>query len=90
MGVPASEEWSSIDQLHDVNYHLYLMSDAWRARREYMIRRAEHKCQVCNRGGKLQLHHRTYARLGHEREADLVVLCAPCHDLFHAHFGVPD
>ena len=40
---------------------------------------------ICDRCGKyypfLEVHHITYARLGHERDSDLRVLCHQCHDV---------
>lgn len=47
------------------------------------IRKAGERCQLCNRGGELHVHHRTYERFGAEMEDDLTVLCAGCHDLYH-------
>lgn len=67
------------DEYRDV----YLRSDHWRETRLAALERAEHRCQVCNRDGSLDVHHRTYERLGEERPADLTVLCRACHSLFH-------
>lgn len=64
-------------------YSEYLKSEWWQQRRLKALTRAEHRCQVCNAGNRLEVHHRTYERLGHERDADLVVLCRDCHELFH-------
>lgn len=64
-------------------YSEYLKSEWWQQRRLKSLARAEHRCQVCNAGSRLEVHHRTYERLGHERDADLVVLCRNCHELFH-------
>ena len=70
-------------------YGLYLRSDAWRTRADAALRRAGHRCMICNADRwftPLEVHHRTYERLGAERPGDLVVLCSHCHGLFHA-FG---
>lgn len=64
-------------------YDRYLLSDCWRATRKAALERAENACQVCNGAERLQVHHRTYDRVGVEREADLIVLCEKCHILFH-------
>jgi hypothetical protein len=64
-------------------YHGYLQSDAWRQRRRDAIQRADGRCQVCNGSGPLEVHHRTYERLGHESPGDLTVLCRACHARFH-------
>jgi hypothetical protein len=68
---------------------VYLRSDHWRDTRLAALERAEHRCQVCNRDGTLDVHHRTYERIGEERPADLTVLCRSCHNLFHEHRGLP-
>jgi hypothetical protein len=62
---------------------VYLRSGHWQNVRTLALERAEHRCQVCNAAKHLDVHHRTYERLGEERDADLTVLCRKCHDLFH-------
>lgn len=66
-----------------VDYRAYLRSEAWRVTRRMMLDHAEHRCQVCNGTQLLQVHHRTYARLGRERFQDLTVLCDACHAKHH-------
>ena len=69
-------------------YIAYLASPQWRARADAAIARAGGRCQVCNVDrwfSRLNVHHRTYERLGRERPEDLIVLCRHCHDLFHKH-----
>lgn len=63
-------------------YEAYIGSSEWRTRREVAIRKAGGRCQVCNREGRLDVHHRTYIRFGAEMEDDLTVLCRTCHSLF--------
>lgn len=70
-------------------YHEYLTSPEWAEIRTAKLEEAEYRCQVCNVqnlfGGKaLNVHHRTYERIFHELLTDLVVLCADCHEIFHA------
>ncbi len=64
-------------------YSEYLKTDGWQTRRGRALERAENRCQVCNGEDRLEVHHRTYERLGHERAGDLIVLCRHCHQLFH-------
>ncbi len=64
-------------------YEDYLRSEAWKRRREYMLRRAGYRCRLCNRGERLEVHHRTYERLGAEDPDDLTVLCHDCHLRYH-------
>lgn len=68
---------------------VYLKSDHWRAQRVAALVRAENRCQVCNSDRSLDVHHRTYERLGSEVPADLTVLCRTCHDLFHGSKAKP-
>jgi len=65
------------------SYAEYIQSDAWRIRRAAALERAGQRCQVCCSSERLEVHHRTYERLGHEQPADLVVLCRRCHQVFH-------
>lgn len=66
-----------------LTYKEYIQSDGWKVRRLRALALAENRCQVCNSPNAPQVHHRTYERLGHERDADLIVLCRDCHKLFH-------
>jgi len=71
-----------------IDYVAYLRSPEWAARKAAALRRADDRCQVCYADrwfSRLEVHHRTYERIGHEAPADLTVLCAHCHDLFHRH-----
>lgn len=69
--------------LRAMPYAEYLRSPEWRERRQVALEAAGHRCQVCNAPGPLDVHHRTYERLGAEDAGDLFVLCRTCHDLFH-------
>lgn len=61
-------------------YVEYVNSTAWFIRREAAIEKAEWKCQICGLyNDHLEVHHKTYARLGNERDEDLLVVCAECH-----------
>lgn len=73
------------EELRWMPYRDYLGTDEWSERRKQVIRRADFKCQVCAAGGRLHVHHRTYARRGVEKLEDMIALCADCHELFHAH-----
>lgn len=66
-----------------IDYKAYLRSSRWLQLRGDMLETAGHRCQVCNRPGLLNVHHRTYERIGVESPEDLIVLCEPCHTLFH-------
>ena len=64
-------------------YHRYLASPAWKARRLIALDKAGYHCQVCNGTDCLDVHHRTYDRIGEEHHSDLTVLCRECHTAFH-------
>lgn len=57
----------------------YLRSHHWNEFRLYAIANAGFRCQRCGAKGSLDVHHRTYARLYHERLPDVRVLCRACH-----------
>lgn len=42
-------------------------------------------CQICNNKTNLNLHHKTYKRIGKEYISDLIVLCKYCHNYIHKH-----
>lgn len=75
-----------------VDYQEYIKTEAWRARAEAAKQRVEHRCQICNRPSTrvtLNVHHRTYERLGNERPEDLTVLCRGCHELYEKNRRIP-
>lgn len=70
------------------DYAAYLASPEWKARRRYYYAKALHRCELCGHssdamGKGLNVHHRTYERLGREFDADVIVLCRSCHEKFH-------
>jgi hypothetical protein len=74
--------WPAPDR---INYYEYLQSTTWRAKAQAAKRRAHYRCWCCSGRQRLEAHHRTYARLGHERPDDLRVLCHRCHTFFSQH-----
>lgn len=65
-------------------YQEYLATRHWKEIRERKLKAAEFRCQLCNSlGVELHVHHRTYERIGRERDGDLIVLCKDCHSHFH-------
>ncbi len=70
-------------ELRAMPYSEYLKTQEWIRRRQIALKIVEHRCQLCNSSDSLQVHHRTYQRLGCEKMGDLLVLCAECHTLFH-------
>lgn len=72
-----------IKELKLLPYKEYLSSQHWQSLRKSMLRRSHYKCQLCNEGGILDVHHRTYENKGDEDYSDLIVLCRNCHSKFH-------
>jgi hypothetical protein len=63
-------------------YRAYLESPDWQARKQKWLDYWK-ACCLCKSTYKLDVHHNTYERVGHEEDTDCVVLCRKCHDLFH-------
>lgn len=73
-----------LNELQAMPYQDYLRSPEWQTRRTRSLKLAGYHCQVCNASGViLNVHHRTYERLGYEYDQDLIVLCQDCHHTFH-------
>lgn len=69
------------------DYASYIQSREWRERRKAALYLCNRRCKDCQRDGqdhvRLEVHHLSYANLGHEADADLVVLCGSCHRRRH-------
>jgi 5-methylcytosine-specific restriction endonuclease McrA len=61
------------------DYLEYLESPEWWTIRKQAVRRADYCCERCGNRGSIEVHHRTYCRLGDESAEDLEVLCSTCH-----------
>jgi 5-methylcytosine-specific restriction endonuclease McrA len=64
-------------------YSEYLKTEHWQGVRQYALRRAGDRCQLCNSTERLEVHHRTYERKGIEDYRDVIALCHNCHAKFH-------
>jgi hypothetical protein len=62
----------------------YYRTPEWQTRRRWALEVNGRLCAVCGSTKRLDVHHNTYKRLGHERLHDLVVLCRAHHQVFHA------
>lgn len=71
----ADPEWRSV-------YEKHIHSARWRNIRKDMFRLRNNKCERCDQSSAtLELHHKTYERLGRELISDLEVLCGACHEI---------
>jgi len=64
-------------------YLEYLKTDSWKDKRREALRRAGYCCTVCGSKEGLNVHHKHYKTLFHERLCDLDVLCRLHHRLEH-------
>jgi len=87
---PERKEEALISALRALSYEEYLQTPEWKERRKKALSYAKHRCQVCNSREDLNVHHRTYERLGEELPSDLTVLCHGCHGLFHHNRDLTD
>lgn len=64
-------------------YQAYLNSPDWRRKRNEKLRQVGWQCERCPSRRHLNVHHKTYERLGAEWMEDLEALCADCHETHH-------
>lgn len=64
-------------------YEMYLKSRHWLMLRNAIITH-DTVCAICGEKKPLQLHHKTYKRIGNESANDLLPLCEECHKLVHS------
>lgn len=72
-------------------YNDYINSLAWRLKRQeyFAAKDMPQGCQGCGYNGKyLEIHHKTYDRLGNEQLTDLVPVCHDCHMEIHRGFDM--
>lgn len=75
--------FTEVERLRSIPYEEYLHTEHWAIVRKAALDRAGWKCQLCNAAKSLQVHHRTYERLGCEWDSDVIALCGRCHKHFH-------
>jgi 5-methylcytosine-specific restriction endonuclease McrA len=61
----------------------YLKSPEWKTTRLRALRTWGDACQLCGSKERIEVHHRTYARLTKEKMEDLMVVCHSCHEKIH-------
>jgi predicted HNH restriction endonuclease len=86
-----AEEQHRRQELETMPYTEYLQTPEWKERRQWALKSAGNRCQVCNTTrGVLHVHHRSYQNRGHEPIKDLIVLCSKCHETFHQDGRMPE
>jgi len=84
-----NNQWKKLNSYLDrngISYQQYLKGEHWQdVRRRYWKSKLHNGgCYVCERTNvQLQLHHKTYKRVGNERLNDLLLLCGDCHKAAH-------
>lgn len=83
-----NNEWDSYHMYlieHQISYFQYLRSEHWKIikRRFYKRLNFKNQCEACKSRRKLNVHHKTYERIGMERLSDLCLLCRSCHKRVH-------
>ena len=66
-----------------INYYEYIKSPQWYARTEQVRLRLDGLCEVCELRWATEVHHRSYANLGNERDEELLSVCHFCHGMIH-------
>ncbi len=61
-------------------YDEYLKSSQWRAVRRRVLDRSGGLCEGCLHEQATEVHHTTYAHVGHEFMWELRAICRTCHD----------
>lgn len=80
------------DQVRSEEYKKYILSPEWEAKKQERKQIDDFKCVCCGRSEDhtrrgLQVHHISYARLGHENVwTDLVTVCGSCHKKIHNYY----
>ena len=66
------------------NYTEYLKTIHWKNLKTRMYKsKYKYECHCCKCKTGLQLHHKTYKRVGNEHLNDLTWLCKICHEEVH-------
>ena len=84
IGGAAPRKYADVESEQSEEYRQWIDSPEFGVIAEECKRRAENRCQFCNKEGKkgtpLHAHHRTYRRMKTAEEInDLVALCRRCH-----------
>lgn len=64
-----------------LDYNTHLNSEAYRAKRLLVRKRAKNVCEWCFLNQGSECHHLTYVRFGDELLTDLLWVCKPCHQI---------
>ena len=76
-------------------YSQVIASPRWKRLRDKFIAKADNTCPRCgwkkerwDKSRTLELHHKTYERLGNEWDSDLELVCSRCHSIADIERGI--
>ena len=73
-------------EANHITYEEYLSSEHWKDLRKRMLSsKMKYVCHICGVDKGLQLHHKTYKRMGMEWLMDVIWLCGDCHKRVHVY-----
>lgn len=81
--IPSVSSGSVPKRLPATQYQNYLHSAQWKKKRAEVFAQFGQHCAVCPETEGLEVHHRTYDRLGYEDVNDLTVLCRKHHAMYY-------
>lgn len=64
-------------------YARRIADPSWQTRKDDYYALHKYRCRGCRRRHNLVVHHKSYRRLWHERDRDLVYACPRCHKHIH-------
>ena len=74
-----------------IGYDAYLHTKHWKLKRRHIYKIRNKTCELCkkkiNYNESYNVHHKTYDRVGNEKDSDLMLLCPECHKLIHIKKG---
>ena len=53
-------------EINNMDYNDFLHTPYWDGVRNYKLKSANYRCQLCGKSGKLNVHHKTYENHGRE------------------------
>jgi len=73
------------EHINKMSYSDFLRTKYWSAVANQCKKRANYRCQLCNKKENLRAHHRNYNCHGNEAKQihELICLCSDCHTKFH-------
>jgi hypothetical protein len=72
------------DDNYLAEYDAYLKTDAWRRRRDLVLKRCGGVCEGCGEAPATEVHHASYEHVFEEFLFELLGLCHACHVRLHA------